>query len=1136
MGEPPSLCLADGISCVQAGAKQKFAFEMSSSESDYDEEGEAARKHESRAMRGGGDAARTKASKSWMLFRARSAVVPVEEDVATKLDVSASTPRVLLLHSVTGFQLPKALKSRAKRGGKLRFAIHLSLFNTHERHFFGNTWVSETVAQKKGGSVSLQHLVYYFTPIVDERCVGVAELVVVERDAETGVTLGQYGCGWTMLPLFAPSDTFGDVGQGSSKNPPLDEAQMYAGSPRALMFVTGEDWEASLPTPGACALTYNVRNHDKLKAVKRFLQENELVGAMDPVPGFRPVKLHAGGKAAKAAGGKKSIPCIGPIKTKQRPSPQVPRLLEPQAVKLRDAVVVMQGGLEERLRAELERAGGIQLVANSTGTFAVRVAAHNGRAVVSADGWERGALRRKGRARSGGNDVFACKKPLAVRGWARDAMMALVFELEYTVQARIGARSADGSVDAVDADDDVQEVKVIIGSAVFLPFSGRRVRGANADARRSTTKRPLELPLRTDLMRPFSDGMVFAAEGPGVAGCSAPCVALFGAKATVGKKAFGSVKVADVEEEVDSAADTSDGDNEYDEEGGDDDDEDEDEEDEDEDDEEDEEDEEDGAHATRARKRRGKVKTRKRRPAAAADSDTDSEVEDTRYDVPAAGRTGKARKRVGGGLASTFGASRGGLAQGLTVPGVGALRNSILAQSLQAPLRKTGAVGFAGYGPPRGAGSQKAYGPDATTIVSGQANVSNPLSRAARTRLSQHGFTDVLGDSLAAGVRRATGAAAAAIPAPRPTVDLDLEVTDSLLANEFTFQFAAYRVAEGVNVPKPRCVYFTFQFYDCLPTRTERMLLKADGISGSGAPRAVRYAGGLSQPYILVRADKRGHRAPSLALKYVVDSSTTHPDAPRAFAEYLSYKNLYVDVWDGDSLMQIGSIAVEMRGLLRQGERVVKVANEYDVISPNHTASDVNVHAVSLPGGAVVGKVQLLVSNFGMKGQGRDQVWNPSATKEPVLALKDRNWRMAAGQKGGNAIVRHCVRARPLAELNGELAQLLEANHSAQRESRSRSRSEARRRAQKEAIRSSGVDRSSSDAWSLSNKEVAKLLKKFDKYSDATATWNTKPFWLTPTSTARSRPRTMKPAARGRVETARLRVHLRVRRPRHRRR
>ena len=41
---------------------------------------------------------------------------------------------------------------------------------------------------------------------------------------------------------------------------------------------------------------------------------------------------------------------------------------------------------------------------------------------------------------------------------------------------------------------------------------------------------------------------------------------------------------------------------------------------------------------------------------------------------------------------------------------------------------------------------------------------------------------------------------------------------------------------------------------------------------------------------------------------------------------------MFVDVWDGDSLLQLGTMAVELRPLLRQGEPVVRSAMEYDVV------------------------------------------------------------------------------------------------------------------------------------------------------------------------------------------------------------
>lgn len=86
-------------------------------------------------------------------------------------------------------------------------------------------------------------------------------------------------------------------------------------------------------------------------------------------------------------------------------------------------------------------------------------------------------------------------------------------------------------------------------------------------------------------------------------------------------------------------------------------------------------------------------------------------------------------------------------------------------------------------------------------------------------------------------------------------IDLDLEVTDPLAKHEVTLQFAAFRglssggscgdrgghrsAGGGADAwhegggemvpPTPTSLYFTYQFYTCLPTRTERMLLRPDG-------------------------------------------------------------------------------------------------------------------------------------------------------------------------------------------------------------------------------------------------------------------------------------------------------------------
>lgn len=113
-------------------------------------------------------------------------------------------------------------------------------------------------------------------------------------------------------------------------------------------------------------------------------------------------------------------------------------------------------------------------------------------------------------------------------------------------------------------------------------------------------------------------------------------------------------------------------------------------------------------------------------------------------------------------------------------------------------------------------------------------------------RLSRHGFTDVMKDttSLESFVQTGGGPESSASRSLAP-VDLDLEATDPLAKHEITFQFAAFRLPPGDtgcgghdwgrgglegtgSALVPTSLYFTYQFYTCLSTRTERMLLRPD--------------------------------------------------------------------------------------------------------------------------------------------------------------------------------------------------------------------------------------------------------------------------------------------------------------------
>ena len=69
------------------------------------------------------------------------------------------------------------------------------------------------------------------------------------------------------------------------------------------------------------------------------------------------------------------------------------------------------------------------------------------------------------------------------------------------------------------------------------------------------------------------------------------------------------------------------------------------------------------------------------------------------------------------------------------------------------------------------------------------------------------------------------------------------------------------------------------------------------------------------------------------------DSNQQQPSAvgnprfgPDAFAHYMSQNQVYVDVWDGDSLLHLGVCSVPIKATLRQGRAAIQVDEDVDII------------------------------------------------------------------------------------------------------------------------------------------------------------------------------------------------------------
>ena len=87
-----------------------------------------------------------------------------------------------------------------------------------------------------------------------------------------------------------------------------------------------------------------------------------------------------------------------------------------------------------------------------------------------------------------------------------------------------------------------------------------------------------------------------------------------------------------------------------------------------------------------------------------------------------------------------------------------------------------------------------------------------------------------------------------------------------------------------------------------------RMLLSKPTNDLSSNPQAI--------PYILQRLNPDGtvmEGPPGLEVKYPIDPAYLKPGEVALFWQHLSRQTMHIDVWDGDSLLLIGSSSVELK-------------------------------------------------------------------------------------------------------------------------------------------------------------------------------------------------------------------------------
>ncbi|KAI9003253.1 hypothetical protein BC832DRAFT_99374 [Gaertneriomyces semiglobifer] len=272
------------------------------------------------------------------------------------------------------------------------------------------------------------------------------------------------------------------------------------------------------------------------------------------------------------------------------------------------------------------------------------------------------------------------------------------------------------------------------------------------------------------------------------------------------------------------------------------------------------------------------------------------------------------------------------------------------------------------------------------------------LSRIEKARLYDAGYMPVLDED------------GHKVPAPPMRgvwkADLELESRD-LRGNDVTIGFLG-ATFDGADRPPPKAIFFTYQFYNFpvlttdlvavhtgpLPNqsshqhpsaseevRKRRGSIDKDSVmdvddSGNGAEKTET----LLWPAIFYRLgqDRRPRldKPPGLTLSHFTDPVLDQPLAigvyrenQSAFAYYMAEKELTIDVWDGDSLLHIGTANVKLKDVLRQGLKAVAMDVDVDVVDYQMNNITLDVPELAAPveppvPGLVVGQLHLRLSNI----------------------------------------------------------------------------------------------------------------------------------------------------------------------------
>uniref|UniRef100_A0A3Q2ZLY6 Nephrocystin 4 n=1 Tax=Kryptolebias marmoratus TaxID=37003 RepID=A0A3Q2ZLY6_KRYMA len=202
-------------------------------------------------------------------------------------------------------------------------------------------------------------------------------------------------------------------------------------------------------------------------------------------------------------------------------------------------------------------------------------------------------------------------------------------------------------------------------------------------------------------------------------------------------------------------------------------------------------------------------------------------------------------------------------------------------------------------------------------------------SRSSLAHLFSAGFPEIVDSS---------GQVAEVLDPTEPLpFDPQREETDLLQGNLLVFQFLAFtRIpTAGVGPDWPVNIHVTFQFYRFPPVTSQQLKLLTDD--------KVDHRTSETLPCVLASINKDGSvnsGTPGLQMQFRVDNSFLRPGEKCWFLRYLALHTMHIDIWDSDSLLLIGSTAVELKYMLRHSKSAVQALHELEVLTTDYVGEE----------------------------------------------------------------------------------------------------------------------------------------------------------------------------------------------------